>query len=107
MRAIVVILAAAPALGACTPMQWVKDDSTAGQLKEDLNRCEQDAWREARMSNWYYPPYGSISGRPFAGRPLQWPAGPYFSDPYMEEARLTQFCMRNKGYELKPADEDK
>jgi hypothetical protein len=85
----------------------VKDGSTAEQIDADLNRCQRDAWQEARMSNWYYPPFGSIYGRPVAGRPLQWPAGPYFTDPSMEEARLTQFCMRNKGYELQPVEENK
>jgi len=108
MRAIVVILAAA--LTACTQMVWVKDDAAPEQMSQDLERCQQDAWREARFYSWYYRPFGPFIGSDALGRPHNFPASPYydpFGDPQMEEARLTQFCMRNKGYELKPVDKNK
>ncbi len=70
----IAILAAALA-AACTPMQWVKQDATPEQLREDSIQCQQDAWLEA--------------------------------DPYMEEVRLTQFCMRNKGYALQAVEKPK
>jgi hypothetical protein len=88
-------------------MQWVREDATPEQLSEDSVRCQQDAWREARMNIWYYRPISPIFVRdPRGGRFIVSPGASYydpFGDPYMEEARLTQFCMRNKGYELVPA----
>jgi hypothetical protein len=47
-------------------------------------------------------PFRDASGRRFFG-----PYGPYadpFGDPFLEEGRLTQFCMRSKGYELLPLE---
>jgi hypothetical protein len=109
MRAILVILAGAAALCACSPMAWIKDDSTPEQVAGDLARCQQDAWQEARAANWYYRPLSPYFVPPGGGRFVVSPGAPYydpFYDPYMQEARLTQFCMRNKGYELKPTDEN-
>jgi hypothetical protein len=90
---------------ACTPMQWVKEDATAQQLKEDSIQCQQDAWREARMRIWYYRPLGASFTRdnPSIGWPYG-PSGDPFWDPYLEESRLTQFCMRSKGYQLQPVE---
>jgi hypothetical protein len=101
---IAVVLALATA---CTPMQWVKPDATPAQFAADSQQCEQEAWREAHWNYMGYHPaftpwmYRDGFGRPFAGRPF----GPFydpFSDRYMEEARLANFCMRAKGYELAP-----
>ena len=94
-------------LGACTPMQWVKPDATPDQINADAIRCQQDAWREARVRNWFYQPYSPMVVRDAAGRAFVISPGPFydpFYDPFMEEARLTQFCMRSKGYSLEPAD---
>ena len=106
MRAILVILAAA-ALAACTPMAWVKEDTTPEQQNQDLANCQRDSWHEARANTWYYRPLGPYMTPPIGGRFVISPGAPYydpFYDPYLEEARLTQFCMKNKGYELKPAE---
>ena len=101
MRYETLIAVAATALAAaCTPMQWVKEDATPQQLNEDSIQCQQDAWREARLRIWYYRPLPSI-GWPYG------PAGDPFWDPYLEESRLTQFCMRSKGYELQPVEKAK
>ena len=113
MRPITVLalLSAATAITACTPMQWVKADATPERLQEDSIHCQQEAWREARTRSWYYRPFSPVFIRDASGRNfLGWPYGPYsdpFGDPYLEESRLTQFCMRSKGYELQPVDPKK
>jgi hypothetical protein len=105
------IVAIAALMSACTPMQWVKPDATAVQLREDSIHCQQEAWREARMRSWYYRPFAPVFIRDASGRNfLGWPYGPYgdpFGDPYLEESRLTQFCMRSKGYALQPVEKPK
>jgi hypothetical protein len=97
--------------GGCAAMQWAKEDASAELVSQDLMRCQQDAWHEARMNTWYYRPLGPVGGPFLPGRPFGLAYSPYyydpFGDPYMEEARLTQFCMRNKGYELKPTEQAK
>lgn len=112
MRTMRAILAAGALLGtaACAPMQWVKEDATPAQFQQDSVECQQDAWREARMRYWYYQPFGPWAfhdpiGRRFFGWPGPW-ADP-FGDPYLEEGRLAQFCMRAKGYRLVPAEPKK
>jgi|1185.fasta_scaffold587594_2 hypothetical protein len=97
------------ALSACTPMQWMRDGAvpSAELLEQDSSSCRQNAWREAQYRAWAYRPYGSMV--PFAGgrRFIGWPYGPAaypFGDPFFEEARLTDFCMRAKGYELVPIE---
>ncbi len=100
----VALSALAVLAAACTPMHWVKADATPEQLREDSIQCQQDAWREARLRTWYYRPFGPYVVRDAAGRRfVTWPydSGP-FGDPYLEEARLAQFCMRSKGYDLQP-----
>src|SRR5262245_9867054 len=58
MRAILVILVAVlvAALGGCASVAWVKDGATPEQLAEDMKRCQQDSWYEARANTWYYRP---------------------------------------------------
>jgi hypothetical protein len=97
-------------LAACTPLQWVKQDAAPKQAEEDFAACRQEAWREARL---YAPifhrplPYAvqDAQGRRF----LVWPQGGFhdsFSDQFMEESRLTHFCMRTKGYQLVPVEKE-
>jgi hypothetical protein len=98
------------ALSACTPMQWMRDGAVPATdaLEQDASTCRQQAWREAQYRAWSYRPLGPImmrngSGRSFVG----WPYGPYsypFGNPFFDEARLTDFCMRAKGYELVPVE---
>ncbi len=94
---------------ACTPMQWVKEDATPKQLSDDSIECRQAAWREARSYDWnYYPPFGPAPFRDVFGQHVFAP-GAFtmpFGDPYIEESRLAQFCMRNKGYRLEPLKKD-
>jgi len=100
--AILLLLAAA-----CAPMEWARPDATPEQAAADAQHCEQEAWREARWAYLGYGPfapwmYRDAYGTPFVGRPF----GPFYDplgDRYMEESRLSNFCMRAKGYELAPA----
>jgi hypothetical protein len=106
-----IVVAAAAFVSACTPMEWVKPDATAEQSRDDSVQCQQDAWREARLRAWYYRPFAPAFIRDPGGRAfLGWPYGPWgdpFGDPYLEESRLAQFCMRSKGYELQPVEKPK
>jgi hypothetical protein len=91
-------------LAACTPMQWVKQDAAAGQLQADLNECQQQAWQETRARMIFYHPMApALVHDPLGRRFLVYPYGP-FADPFghqfMEEGRLTNFCMQNKGWAL-------
>lgn len=104
------IAAALLLLAGCTPMQWVKEDTTAEQLSADAALCQQEAWREARFRSWAAArPIAPIVLRDASGRPfVAWMDSPFydpFGDPFMEEARLAQFCMRAKGYRLEPVEE--
>lgn len=92
------------ALSACAPMEWVRPDTAPEQAKRDGVDCQQAAWREARSRDWFHSPYGPWPYRDVFGRRMFWPYNSFgypFDDPYLEEARLAQFCMRNKGYELR------
>jgi hypothetical protein len=105
------VVVAVALLSACTPMQWVKPDATAEQLQEDAIHCQQEAWREARSRAWYYRPFAPVFIRDASGRNVLGGApglydGP-FGDPYLDESRLAQFCMRSKGYELQTVEQPK
>jgi hypothetical protein len=100
------IAAAALFLAACTPMQWVRSDVTPEQAVADEDLCRELAARETRLPYIGYGPFGPWMYRDTFGRPLFFPPGGPFFDPTMEryhdEARLTDFCMRAKGYQLEP-----
>jgi hypothetical protein len=97
---------AALLLSACTPMQWVRSDVTAEQAAADEELCRQAAFREARFQYLGYGAFGPWMYRDTFGRPIFFPPGGPFFDPTMEryydESRLTDFCMRSKGYQLEP-----
>ena len=91
-------------------MQWFKADATREQLEQDFSQCRQDAWREARLRSWHYPPTGPLTAQDAMGRRFViWPNGPFgsFGSPLLEEGRLADFCMRSKGYQLVPVAPDK
>lgn len=98
------------ALAGCAPMDWTRSDATPEQMETDMRACRDQAWREA---SWSWPnQYGGIGplvyADPLGRRLLAWPYYSPFADPYgdrfMAEARLTDFCMRAKGYELTPVE---
>ena len=95
---------AALALAGCANTQWVRPDTAPQQAEQDAIDCNQAAWREARSWAWSYGSYGTMPFFDAMGRSaFAWPSGPFygpFGDPYLEEGRLAQFCMRKKGYDL-------
>jgi hypothetical protein len=101
------VASAALILGACTAMQWVRPDATPEQVAADEEHCRDEAWRETRLRYLGYGPFGPWMTRDVLGRPLFYPPyGPFFDpamDRYYDESRLTDFCMRAKGYQLESA----
>lgn len=102
MRPLVALLLVA-GVAACTPMQWVKPDAPAEQVRSDQLACRQAAWREAQFQSFLY----QYQFQPIVIAPGQviWPSGA-FADPYahqfLAESRLADFCMESKGYQLVP-----
>jgi hypothetical protein len=96
-------LSLAALLGACSEPRWVRQDVSAEQADRDDIDCQREAAREASLRAGgfygpaYYGPYRWPYGRSAASRP---DTG---FDPYgyrtLDEARLTDFCMRAKGYQ--------
>ena len=84
-----IVLAAA----ACSPVQWARQDTPPEQLSRDLALCHQDAWREAQFRSLLFMNRDVLPSSAF---------GSPFGDAYIDESRLTAFCMRGKGYELVP-----
>jgi hypothetical protein len=97
-------------LAGCTPMQWVREGAVPATevLETDSASCRQQAWREAQFRSWAYRPITPYVARDsFGRRSVAWPYGPFYSpygDPFFEESRLADFCMRAKGYDLVPVD---
>jgi hypothetical protein len=101
---------AAALLGACTPMQWVKEGTALEDFDRDIVQCRAQAWREARMRSAFHRPVTPMMSRDAQGRPFVYYAPSYqdpFSDPFLEESRLAQFCMHAKGYRLEPIEQKK
>ncbi len=104
------LLAAAllAALAACAPMDWTRGDATPEQITADLRACRDQAWRESSWSSLAYGVWGPplladpFFGRRYLGWPYTSPFGDPFGDRFLEESRLTNFCMRAKGYDLAP-----
>jgi hypothetical protein len=93
-------------VAACTPMQWVRADADATQAQTDSKDCQMQAWQEARWRAYPYAGVPYMYRDPF-GRPFLGSYSPFwdpFGDRFMEESRLTNFCMRAKGYDLQPTN---
>lgn len=92
----------------CTPVQWVKSGMSAEEITRDAAECRREAWREASWRSWMHRPLGPTLVTDAAGRRFYaWPAAPFgdpFGDRFFEESRLTDFCMRAKGYRLEPVE---
>jgi hypothetical protein len=95
-------------LAACAPMEWTRSDATPGQTAADMRACRDQAWRETSWSSLGYGAWGPpmfsdpFLGRRYLGWPYYSPFGDPFGDRFLEESRLTNFCMRAKGYDLAP-----
>ena len=96
------------ALAACAPMEWTRSDATPEQMAADMRACRDQAWRETSWSSLSYGSWGPpmlsdpYFGRRYLGWPYYSPFGDPFGDRFLEESRLTNFCMRAKGYDLAP-----
>ena len=93
-------------VGGCASVEWTKPGVSADELAADTQQCQEVAWAESRgryLDRTY--PYGGVwlyqdpLRRPFVGYPYT-PYGDPFTDPYMVQTRLTEFCMRSRGYDL-------
>jgi len=81
------------AASACSMPQtrWEKADTDEKTMTDDLSACRRAAEQEAFVL------YPSAFGPPF----LWYHRWAYFNDNrFYAESRLTNFCMRNKGYQL-------
>lgn len=85
-------------LSACTTNTWVKDGATSAQMEQDDIACQREASREAslRADGFYGPSRAYGYGAPGPGM-----VGPHGSRT-MDQASLTDFCMRAKGYRREP-----
>jgi hypothetical protein len=102
-------LAATLSLGACESYTWERAGATDLTMQTDYRDCRQQAQSEAFRSYAFY------SGFPLMG-PIYWgyryqPDYWYWrqrldSERFFYENRLTNFCMRNKGYTLVKVNED-
>ena len=97
------------ALAACAPMQWSRGDANQEQAAGDLRACRDQAWREASWTSLTYRGalgpalFSDPLGRRYMGWPYYYsPFGDVYGERFFEESRLTDFCMRAKGYELAP-----
>ena len=105
-RALGALTVAAATLVACGPApEWTREGATGEATAADLTDCRT----AARQESWRYP--GPTIGVPYWGvfwGPRYYGWGPrYFgwsavvaTDRSWEESRLTDFCMRSRGYKL-------
>lgn len=78
--------------GCAASMEWVRPDTTPEQASFDQQQCRNAAWHYSSSGPWY-PWYPRAGWRGFWG-------GAWGPDPFLEELRLADFCMRVRGYEL-------
>ncbi|HEY6979887.1 hypothetical protein [Reyranella sp.] len=85
-------------LSACSipETRWEKAGADEKAANSDLLTCRQAAQQETFATSPFYG-FGFGFGPPF-GRFRHWSF--YDSDRFYTEGRLTDFCMRNKGYQL-------
>jgi hypothetical protein len=107
MKARVLALLALLAPAACgPPMRWEHPRLAGADAQAEMSDCSRQAWSEAQhrawMNRWMTPSYvRRRDGRLYAvdtwGRSS-------FNDSWFEEMRLRDFCLRNKGFRLVPAE---
>ena len=97
-------------LGGCAPTQWTRSDFSPAQAEQDQLACEREAEREVSLRSAGF--YGSLSQyyganyQPYGRTRWLGAPGPMFDvDPVgrrmLEEGRLADACMRDKGYQPK------
>lgn len=98
-------------LSACAaqPRQWDKPGADREMARQDLRDCRKASSYESRRllldntASRLTLPTGAYSP---AGRVDPYSLRRDSSDRFANEARLTAFCMRNKGYEFNPTPTD-
>ena len=103
------VVAAALLLAGCGQYTWERAGATDEATAADQRDCRDQARTEAFRSYAFYSGF-PIMGAGYWGyryQPDYW----YWrqrleSDRYFYENRLTNFCMRNKGYTLVKVEED-
>jgi len=94
------------AAGACTPVRWEHPQFGVANVDADTQECNSLAWRESwqygyGLGMWGAPHYHR--GRD--GRMYYYSFPGYRRDPFFEEMRLRDYCMRSKGYRTVPVPE--
>ena len=70
--------------------EWVREDRNVEETDKDIVDCTRYAQREAsnRAAGFYGPTYG--------------PGSYGTRNRMLDEAGMTDYCMRSKGYQLQP-----
>jgi hypothetical protein len=95
------------ALSACgPPMRWEHPRLSDSDARVEVHDCQRQAWAEAQSRAFFarsmFPSYArGRDGRIYAYDP--WGRSS-FNDTWFEEMRLRDFCLRNKGFRLVPAE---
>ena len=89
----------------CADLRWHKEAADAATLERDLGECQQQARAQVVRESWTHgissPPIIGVDGR---GRAVLSQPGRVDTDRFLMEHDLERFCMRNRGYELVPAE---
>jgi hypothetical protein len=86
-------------------MQWVKPGADAQQLSKDIAQCQQQARHDAWLHYWPRPRVPIVVRDAKGRRFVIWQRDDLFDpfgDQFMEEHRLTYYCLWANGYELVP-----
>ncbi|HEX2885024.1 hypothetical protein [Vineibacter terrae] len=104
-----VVAAATLLLGGCEQYTWERPGTTDAVTEADRRDCRQQAQQEAFRSYAFYSGF-PIMGPGYWGyryQPDYWLWRQRLeSDRFFYENRLTNFCMRNKGYTLVKVEDD-
>jgi hypothetical protein len=99
----IIFTALALALAGCASPPWVREGASAEQADRDTVECQRWATNEAslRAGGFYGPAYyGPYYGRRAITRPdTGWDP---FGYRHLDEAQLTDWCMRANGYRRAP-----
>src|SRR5262245_57571258 len=98
---------------ASTPLEWVRPSTTPEQARFDEQQCRNAAWLHVNSYAWSRPWSPWAPWSPWSPGFPAWRGywgGPWGPDPFFEQPRLTDFCMRVRGYQLverrRPAQEE-
>jgi len=105
-RAMLLAAVVAGALSGCagTPTEWAKPGAAPAQVAKDQAECEEKAyWQaldESSSSRPLYPPY---TGTGFGwGPPFHSVESPSYFARGPRQYEFTDYCMRERGYTLRP-----